>query len=114
MDPSNQDKQYQIEEPRFLDFPHLSANATTEDGRPRLNKFSSTITKDHDFPGAQVCLGDWAVEVIAHLRPGNVVRSRRAGPGVDEEQPSRRRGFSMVGRQPVQVRLNPGFPVSSG
>lgn len=53
MDPSNVQKQHQAEEPRLLDFPHLPDNAT-QDGKPRLNKYSSTITRDHDFPGAQV------------------------------------------------------------
>lgn len=43
-----------FEEPRFLDFPHLPDGAS-RDGAPALNKYSSTITKDHDFPGAQVC-----------------------------------------------------------
>ena len=54
MDPSNVQKQHEPEEPRFLDFPHLPDDATTPDGRPRLNRYSSTLTKDHDFPGAQV------------------------------------------------------------
>jgi dihydroxy-acid dehydratase len=54
MDPSNLEKQDLPEEPRFLDFPHLPDNATDIDGKLRLNKYSSTITKDHDFPGAQV------------------------------------------------------------
>lgn len=53
MDPSNVQKQHQAEEPRLLDFPHLPDHAT-QDGAPRLNKYSSTITRDHDFPGAQV------------------------------------------------------------
>jgi dihydroxy-acid dehydratase len=43
-----------FEEPRFLNFPHLPDGAT-RDGQPVLNKYSTTITKDHDFPGAQVC-----------------------------------------------------------
>jgi hypothetical protein len=40
-------------EPRFLSFPHLADDAT-RDGQPVLNKYSTTITKGHDFPGAQV------------------------------------------------------------
>ena len=55
MDPSNLDKQNQLEVPRFLDFPHLPDGAT-KDGKPRLNRYSSTITRGHDFPGAQVFL----------------------------------------------------------
>lgn len=56
MDPSNQDKQREVEEPRFLNFPHLPSGVI-QDGMPRLNRYSSTITKDHDFPGAQVSFG---------------------------------------------------------
>ncbi|KAG8533638.1 uncharacterized protein KY384_001379 [Bacidia gigantensis] len=56
MDPSNPAKQVSTEEPRLLDFPHLPDGACTADGKPRLNKYSSTITKDHDFPGAQAML----------------------------------------------------------
>ena len=54
MDPSNPEKQQEVEEPRLLDFPHLPDDAITVDGKPALNKYSSTITKNHDFPGAQV------------------------------------------------------------
>ena len=57
MDLENLYKQNEPEEPRFLTFPHLPDNATTPDGKARLNKYSSTITKDHDFPGAQVWEG---------------------------------------------------------
>ena len=54
MNPSNLEKQALPEEPRFLDFPYLPDNAKDENGKPRLNKYSSTITRNHDFPGAQV------------------------------------------------------------
>ena len=47
------DDKYAQEEPRFLSFPHLPEDASM-DGKPALNKYSSTITKGHDFPGAQV------------------------------------------------------------
>ena len=53
MDLSNQMKQQEPEEPRFLDFPCLPDNAI-RDGKPALNKYSSILTKGHDFPGAQV------------------------------------------------------------
>ena len=55
MDPSNLQKEREPEEPRFLNFPHLPDDAT-KDGKPVLNKYSSTITKGHDFPGAQAML----------------------------------------------------------
>ncbi|MCJ1398619.1 hypothetical protein MMC11_001819 [Xylographa trunciseda] len=55
MDSSNPEKQSPLEEPRFLEFPHLPDDAT-RDGKPLLNKYSSTITRGHDFPGAQAML----------------------------------------------------------
>ncbi|KAI9878893.1 MAG: hypothetical protein M1830_010197 [Pleopsidium flavum] len=55
MDPANLEKQSLPEKPRYLDFPHLPDNAT-RDGKPILNKYSSTITREHDFPGAQAML----------------------------------------------------------
>ncbi|KAI4155488.1 MAG: hypothetical protein L6R39_001230 [Caloplaca ligustica] len=55
MDPSNPKKQDVPEEPRYLDFPHLPDDAS-QDGKPLLNKYSSTITKGHAFPGAQAML----------------------------------------------------------
>ena len=53
MDPKNLEKEQEPEEPRYLSFPHL-ANGTVRDGRLALNKYSSTLTSGHDFPGAQV------------------------------------------------------------
>jgi dihydroxy-acid dehydratase len=53
MDPRNLEKQREAEEPRFLSFPHLAEDAT-RDGKPALNKYSSTLTAGHNFPGAQV------------------------------------------------------------
>ncbi|KAI4171956.1 MAG: hypothetical protein LQ343_003865 [Gyalolechia ehrenbergii] len=55
MDPANPPKQDKPEEPRFLDFPHLPDHAS-QDGKPLLNKYSSTITRGHAFPGAQAML----------------------------------------------------------
>lgn len=48
MDPTNLEKQHKPEEPRYLSFPHSD--------EPILNKYSSTLTKGHDFPGAQAML----------------------------------------------------------
>lgn len=42
------------EEPRFLNFPHLPEDAKYADGKPAMNKYSSTVTRGHEFPGAQV------------------------------------------------------------
>ncbi|PGG97555.1 dihydroxy-acid dehydratase [Polytolypa hystricis UAMH7299] len=44
-----------LEEPRYIDFPKLPDDAM-RDGKPVLNKYSTFITKDHDFPGAQAML----------------------------------------------------------
>lgn len=41
------------EEPRYIDFPSIP-HGTLRDGKLVLNRWSSTLTKDHDFPGAQV------------------------------------------------------------
>ncbi|KNG46728.1 dihydroxy-acid dehydratase-like protein [Stemphylium lycopersici] len=56
MDPQNLQKQREPEEPRFLSFPHLPEDAKHEDGTPALNKYSSTLTAGHNFPGAQAML----------------------------------------------------------
>lgn len=40
---------------KYISFPKLPDDAT-RDGKPVLNKYSTFITKDHDFPGAQVSL----------------------------------------------------------
>jgi dihydroxy-acid dehydratase len=53
MDPRNPEKQDEPEEPRYLDFRHLPEGAM-RDGKPALNRYSSTLTNGHDFPGAQV------------------------------------------------------------
>ena len=55
MESHNVQKQWEPEEPRYLEFPHLPVGATRE-GKPALNRFSSTLTKDHDYPAAQVGL----------------------------------------------------------
>ena len=39
--------------PRYVNFPSVE-HGTLRDGSPVLNRWSSTITKGHDFPGAQV------------------------------------------------------------
>lgn len=53
MESANLKKQHQAEEARYLSFKHLP-DGTMRDGKPALNKFSSTLTNEHDFPGAQV------------------------------------------------------------
>lgn len=39
----------------YLTFQHLP-EGTMRDGKPVLNRFSSTLTQGHDFPGAQAML----------------------------------------------------------
>lgn len=51
MEPSNHE---QIpDKPRYIDFPYLE-HGTVIDGKLALNRWSHTITRGHDFPGAQV------------------------------------------------------------
>ncbi|PBP27423.1 putative dihydroxy-acid dehydratase [Diplocarpon rosae] len=40
------------EQPMYINFPHLE-HGTMINGKQALNKWSSTITREHDFPGAQ-------------------------------------------------------------
>jgi hypothetical protein len=46
---------------KYLDFTPVPHGTKHEDGTPVLNRYSTFITKGHDFPGAQVgwksCLG---------------------------------------------------------
>lgn len=103
MDPSNPPKESQPEEPRYLDFPHLPDDAS-HDGKPLLNKYSSTITKDHAFPGAQVLqallttLGSPELTESGHAIRGGGTRS-----GEYEKQPTCWHSFSLVGRKSLQV-----------
>ncbi|KAH7342821.1 dihydroxy-acid dehydratase-like protein [Rhexocercosporidium sp. MPI-PUGE-AT-0058] len=43
------------EKPRYIQFPSLEPGAII-DGQPALNRWSHTITREHDFPGAQAML----------------------------------------------------------
>lgn len=73
MDPRNLEKQRESEEPRYLDFRHLP-DGTTRDGKPALNKFSSTLTNDHDFPGAQVGISIDYIDMTSSLHPASLHR----------------------------------------
>lgn len=41
-------------EDKYINFTSLPADAKHPDGSRALNRFSSTITRGHDFPGARV------------------------------------------------------------
>ncbi|EKD19602.1 uncharacterized protein L3040_002520 [Drepanopeziza brunnea f. sp. 'multigermtubi'] len=43
------------EKPQYIGFPHLEPG-TVIDGKQALNRWSSTLTRDHNFPGAQAML----------------------------------------------------------
>lgn len=43
-------------EAKYIEFPSLPSGAKHDDGSPVLNRHSATITRGHDFPGAQVRL----------------------------------------------------------
>jgi dihydroxy-acid dehydratase len=49
------DKKGGFQEPRYLDFVR-SSETTGVDGKPMLNKYSTHLTREHDFPGAQAML----------------------------------------------------------
>lgn len=82
MDPSNLEKQQKLQEPRYLDFPHLP-DGTMRDGKLALNKYSSIVTNGHDFPGAQVYYVAVAISQLSQLIPtfitGHALRRRCAG-----------------------------------
>ncbi|EPE29549.1 IlvD/EDD N-terminal [Glarea lozoyensis ATCC 20868] len=44
------------DEPRYISFPSVEPGTKTSDGKQVLNRWSSTITREHDFPGAQAML----------------------------------------------------------
>lgn len=50
---------------KYINFPKLPDDAT-RDGKPVLNKYSTFITKDHDFPGAQVSSSRCSFPLIEH------------------------------------------------
>lgn len=41
----------------YLDFQYAGDHETTSRGEPILNRYSTHLTKDHDFPGAKVKFG---------------------------------------------------------
>ncbi|KAJ5894110.1 dihydroxy-acid dehydratase [Penicillium taxi] len=43
-------------ESKYIKFPCLPADAKNPDGSPALNRYSSTLTNGHDFPGARAML----------------------------------------------------------
>ncbi|OAL38771.1 dihydroxy-acid dehydratase [Fonsecaea nubica] len=49
------DKTGGFQEPRYLDFVR-SSEPTGVDGKPMLNRYSTHLTRQHDFPGAQAML----------------------------------------------------------
>lgn len=54
MDPWKPAVSNTLGEVKYINFPSLPDDAKHEDGSPALNRYSTTITRGHDFPGAQV------------------------------------------------------------
>ena len=53
--PTVQESRGGFQEPRFLEF--VRSNEThNENGEPMLNRYSTMLTREHDFPGAQAML----------------------------------------------------------
>ncbi|PQE10788.1 dihydroxy-acid dehydratase protein [Rutstroemia sp. NJR-2017a BBW] len=90
MEPSNYENI--PEKPRYIDFPSLESG-TLVDGKPALNRWSSTITKGHDFPGAQTLI--WLI--------GNAVCRWSPESGNDEECSSCWDINRVVGGKPMQT-----------
>jgi hypothetical protein len=99
MDPRNAEQAKQPEEPRFLNFKHQSAG-TQRDGKPVLNRWSSTLTNGHDFPGAQVnnSLMDLDSKADATWAKGHALRSWCSEQRSDENATPRRHCKRVVGR----------------
>lgn len=56
MEEANREKQdHAPSSSRYLDFQHAPVGAL-QDGKPMLNRYSTTLTKGHDFPAAQAML----------------------------------------------------------
>lgn len=85
MEISNLEKQTQPEEPRFLDFACVP-DGEMRDGKPILNKYSSILTRDHDFPGAQVSgFLSIPLTVMFNMEEGYAVCRWRPRQASDEE-----------------------------
>ncbi|KAB8215638.1 dihydroxy-acid/6-phosphogluconate dehydratase [Aspergillus novoparasiticus] len=56
MDPSNPAVSATFGEAKYIEFPCLPEGTKHEDGTPALNRYSATITRGHDFPGAKAML----------------------------------------------------------
>jgi hypothetical protein len=104
MDPANERQQFEPEEARFLSFPSLPDDAKDADGKPRLNKYSATITRGHDFPGAQVRRnGNIYLFPYTYVNSGNAIRRWCSGQSDNAHSSSCWNCVRLVGRQPMQV-----------
>lgn len=56
MDPAKPAVSSTLGEAKYLEFPCVPEGTKHEDGTPVLNRWSSTITRGHEFPGAKVCI----------------------------------------------------------
>ena len=54
------------DEEQYLDFSPVPHGTKHEDGTPVLNRYSTNLTRGHDFPGAQVCLKYYLNEYPAY------------------------------------------------
>jgi hypothetical protein len=61
------DGEHVPEQPRYITFPEIE-HGTLRDGELVLNRWSSTLTADHDFPGAQVCHSTYSDPQCCHIR----------------------------------------------
>jgi hypothetical protein len=52
------------QEARYVVFKSLPDGSLNEDGQPALNRYSSTLTREYDYPGAQVCISKSSASCI--------------------------------------------------
>lgn len=102
----------------YVAFPHLDTYAKTEDGNLVLNRHSTFITRDHDFPPAKVSnvppkqsrqsgpgRAHTSEQAKTHLKAGHAIRRRGCRREDNANQSARRHLFSCVGGKSLQVSV---------
>ena len=105
MDPSKPAISSTLGEAKYIDFTSLPDDAKHEDGSPALNRFSTTITRGHDFPGARVscpllCIS-FTLVTLANGYLGNALRRGGARSRGHDQKPSGWSCLGVVGREPL-------------
>lgn len=96
----------------YVLFPRLSKDALRE-GVQALNRYSTFVTRDHDFPPAKVRHVHALTEsliFLSHHRKGHVIRGWRSGRSGHAEQPPRRHCLCFMGGQSMQASSRSSNP----